>query len=601
MMNYNLSSISKNSQFFSENSNLSEEVTQNMNKYQEKQSMDTMSNIMKPSNEDISLTQSTLCCSLCAFVTSNRSKFNEHMVNHWISKYNNPNFKAILAQLPDFKFLQKKTNCSFSTLEEDTEHETRKIDKSKLFHMNLQDNVKQNKQHFREGKICKQCNFVASTKMEYWEHMRCHIKGFTCSECSFVTKYKHHMNHHWLSVHDGSKPFKCIKCSYTCVSKSMLTSHLKKHSNIYPYRCANCTYKTKFCNALKKHLRKKEHEPAMVLNADGSPNPLSIIDVYGTKRGPKQKSSAEKQDELEQSINQNSINNSQLSSASISPILSPAARCLSVNGMNDANCIIQNSMKKDQSVKTFPYSDLVAAFNLSNQPLFHEDATFHKNMQEINYAHADTLMEYIKMMKMADEYIQNRSTTCSDTNDVNELYISDNDVKTTDKSSTYKFKTLKTQLNSQKDESTDAPLDLRVTEEIGKNEFQFQLLATNSPNIIRTSKRKGRAIKLERRAIEESTKSEQEEVESSKSSIISGPDFPEENENIKDSRSKTIVDSIGIEHICHYCEITFGNVVMYTMHMGCHGFDDPYTCNICGHHCTDKVSFFLHIARSQHT
>ncbi|XP_050460021.1 protein hunchback-like [Cataglyphis hispanica] len=602
MMNYNLSPTSKNSlQLVYENSNLPEEVTQHqdMNKYQVNQS-DIMSNIMKPSSEDINLTENTLQCPICIFITSNRSKFIEHLISHCTSKCNNPNFKAILAQLPIFKFLEGETNYSFPTLEDYIAHETEEIDKSKLSQSNV--NQRQNKS-FREGKTCKQCNFVASTKMEYWEHMRCHIKGFTCSQCSFVTKYKHHMNHHWLSVHDGSKPFKCKKCSYTCVSKSMLTSHLKKHSDVYPYRCANCTYKTKFCNALKKHLRKKNHQPAMVLNADGSPNPFSIIDVYGTKRGPKQKPPAEKQDELNQSTDQSmTIDNSQLNLAPTSPILplqSPVAHYLTlttVNEINNANSIMQNNMKQNQSVVTFPYNDLVAAFNLSNHLLLREDAKFHENVHEINHAHANTL-ECIKIMKMPEEYIQHLPLTCLNENDANKLHISDN-VNTSESST---FVTLKTQLKSQKDESTDAPLDLRIAEVNEKNQFQLKLLTTNSHKIIGTNKRKGRAMKLERRAMEENTRPKQKEMEYPKSSTINEPIFREENQNIKDSKGKAIIDSIDIEHICHYCEITFGNVVMYTMHMGCHGFDDPYTCNMCGHHCTDKLSFFLHIAQSQHT
>lgn len=535
-----------------------------------------------------------------------RSKFAEHL-SHCTSKCNNPNFKAVFAQLPVLKFLQGKSNCYLPTLEEYTEcdvdeyniHKTEEIDKSSPFPMNPESNVKQNKD-FRESKTCKQCNFVTNTKMEYWEHMRCHIKGFTCSKCSFVTKYKHHMNHHWLSVHDGSKPFKCKKCSYTCVSKSMLTSHLKKHSNFYPYRCANCLYKTKFCNALKKHLRKKEHQPAMVLNADGSPNPLSIIDVYGTKRGPKQKSPLENQDELNQSM---TANNGQLSSASTSPVLSalqsPVAHYLTVTAMNetnDANCIMQNSIKQNQSVMMFPYSDVVTTFDLSNHLLLHKDATFRKNTQEINHAHANKLMEYVKIMKMPEECIQNLPITCFNRNDANKFHVSNN-AKTTNESST--FVTLKTQLKSQNDESTDAPLDLRIAE-VGKNQFQFQLLATNSSKTTGTNKRKGRAMKLERRAVmEENAKPEQKEIGSSRSPAINEPGFCGENQNIKDN--KIMVDSINTEHICHYCEITFGNIVMYTMHMDCHGFDDPYTCNMCGHPCSDKFSFFLHITQSQHT
>lgn len=67
----------------------------------------------------------------------------------------------------------------------------------------------------------------------------------------------------------------------------MLNSHLKSHSTVYQYRCADCSYATKYCHSLKLHLRKYQHNPAMVLNPDGTPNPLPIIDVYGTRRGPK--------------------------------------------------------------------------------------------------------------------------------------------------------------------------------------------------------------------------------------------------------------------------------------------------------------------------
>lgn len=106
--------------------------------------------------------------------------------------------------------------------------------------------------------------------------------------CNFVTEYKHHLEYH-LRNHFGSKPFKCEKCNYSCVNKSMLNSHLKSHSNIYQYRCADCAYATKYCHSLKLHLRKYTHKPATVLNLDGTPNPYPIIDVYGTRRGPRPK------------------------------------------------------------------------------------------------------------------------------------------------------------------------------------------------------------------------------------------------------------------------------------------------------------------------
>lgn len=139
---------------------------------------------------------------------------------------------------------------------------------------------------------CKHCDEVFITKKTFWEHSRQHIKPerlIECPTCSFVTEYKHHFEYH-LRNHEGSKPFKCPECNYTCVNKSMLNSHLKSHSNVYQYRCENCSYATKYVHSLKLHLRKYQHEPSVPLDTDGQPDAIPIIDVYGTRRGPKKRS-----------------------------------------------------------------------------------------------------------------------------------------------------------------------------------------------------------------------------------------------------------------------------------------------------------------------
>ncbi|CAH0557983.1 unnamed protein product [Brassicogethes aeneus] len=136
---------------------------------------------------------------------------------------------------------------------------------------------------------CKHCPETFSSKEDMWDHYRVHIKSeklLACPHCPFVTEYKHHFEYHSRN-HTGSKPYKCEECSYECVSKSMLNSHMKSHSNIYQYHCRDCNYVAKYCHSLKQHLRKYNHRPGAVLNPDGSPNPFPIIDVYGTRRGPK--------------------------------------------------------------------------------------------------------------------------------------------------------------------------------------------------------------------------------------------------------------------------------------------------------------------------
>lgn len=53
-------------------------------------------------------------------------------------------------------------------------------------------------------------------------------------------------------------------------------------------------------------------------------------------------------------------------------------------------------------------------------------------------------------------------------------------------------------------------------------------------------------------------------------------------------------------HKCLHCDILFSDNVLYTIHMGCHGYDQPFQCNICGSMCIDKYDFACHFARGQH-
>ncbi|KAI9530741.1 hypothetical protein NQZ68_000232 [Dissostichus eleginoides] len=51
---------------------------------------------------------------------------------------------------------------------------------------------------------------------------------------------------------------------------------------------------------------------------------------------------------------------------------------------------------------------------------------------------------------------------------------------------------------------------------------------------------------------------------------------------------------------CQHCRILFLDHVMFTIHMGCHGFRQPFECNICGHRSQDRYEFSSHISRGEH-
>ncbi|XP_010732833.2 DNA-binding protein Ikaros isoform X4 [Larimichthys crocea] len=51
---------------------------------------------------------------------------------------------------------------------------------------------------------------------------------------------------------------------------------------------------------------------------------------------------------------------------------------------------------------------------------------------------------------------------------------------------------------------------------------------------------------------------------------------------------------------CEHCRVLFLDHVMYTIHMGCHGFREPFECNLCGHQSQDRYEFSSHITRGEH-
>ena len=139
---------------------------------------------------------------------------------------------------------------------------------------------------------------------------------------------------------------------------------------------------------------------------------------------------------------------------------------------------------------------------------------------------------------------------------------------------------------------------------------------SGSGNSSGKSRRKGKAYKIERKLVsatddrdslnsghsefsnedeaksDGSTASKEAGMEVSAQTILgTNGDHADE-----ESESKTLSGS----HVCKFCEIAFMDSIMFTIHMGYHGFQNPFKCNMCGEETNDKVGFFLHIARNAH-
>uniref|UniRef100_T1JC63 Protein hunchback n=2 Tax=Strigamia maritima TaxID=126957 RepID=T1JC63_STRMM len=419
----------------------------------------------------------------------------------------------------------------------------------------------------RSGKIktyrCKQCSFMATTKTDFWEHSKTHIKAeklLTCPKCPFVTEYKHHLEYH-LRNHFGSKPFKCDQCTYSCVNKSMLNSHMKSHSNIYQFQCADCSYATKYCHSLKLHLRKYQHKAAHS-SIDLNPN----MDVFGNRK-------------TRVKTKNNNDNNNQLMPSLPLPSLPQPPNfpfLYAMNGFHFGNgngngngngaedCI--PPLKCNLCDFTTPAQE-----HLGKHMLIHA-ATENKDLCSMYGINSDALIENKKV--------------------INGNHNNHNNTELLLNAGVRLFE------NSVFFGSSTAPLDLSNGNGRGRQNEQLPVSATRN-------RRKGKAFKLDRICLrlkqelpeENELLEEEEEVVSSSPSPPQVPRLVNANgkNNVKEEHSNGKED-----YECSHCEIVFKNDVMYSVHMGFHGYHDPFQCNICGEITDDKVQFFLHIGRNAH-
>ncbi|KAF4528709.1 hypothetical protein B566_EDAN014277 [Ephemera danica] len=552
----------------------------------------------------------SMLCSFCNHVCSSHEDFVVHLGSHYFQQDTSSRKPQSVRRCSVCDFTTKSATKLKSHLAEfhgfapgDNDVDMNEEEDVNTPRVNSQGKVKT----FR----CKQCNFVAVTKLDFWSHTRSHIKNekmLSCPRCPFVTEYKHHLEYH-LRNHSGSKPFKCSQCSYSCVNKSMLNSHLKSHSNVYQYRCADCNYATKYCHSLKLHLRKYTHQPAMVLNPDGSPNPLPIIDVYGTRRGPKTK----KQVEVGQHENHQARHPK-------SPVMVPAYPSIPVS-----QAYLANPSPVAQEVEN-PHKCAQCDFSTSSQEHF---------AQHLLTAHTASKPHTPPILiPTPEKMVQPHPIMIPQPNPMKE-YIQW--MYAQQKHAMDLYQQYKGATEVPEPVNPANPLDL--SKEVRRSEPE--MLNNNLTPTNKSSRRKGKAFKLERLSVpEEETHDDDLKAPPSKititdinenrevvpSPVLAVPRSPEvtqvssditpvkPSKVIEPESPKEIANDNGVPPVlnsttqgdnqptynCGYCDILFRDVVMYTMHMGYHGYKDPFHCNMCGQQTSDKLSFFLHIARSSH-
>ncbi|XP_029829965.2 protein hunchback [Ixodes scapularis] len=488
-------------------------------------------------------------------------------------------------------------------------------------------------------------------------------KLLSCPKCPFVTEYKHHLEYH-LRNHFGSKPFKCPKCNYSCVNKSMLNSHLKSHSNVYQYRCADCTYATKYCHSLKLHLRKYMHRPAGVLNNDGSPNLFPVLDVYGTRRGPRRgpRPDIQLQPPLQNHL-QNQFQNqfqNQLQNQLQGPLqgLLPAVACaqqqllraavLGSPGVVPWKCSVCDYTTADEQqlsrhvLSHAEGQDLCRLYGIRSLPAPPEALPPTERAVDFPFVSStssqDPPLRDDRRENRGEDRRENRGEDGREnrTEDRRENRREDRredcredcredlregrredhrEDRMEDRREDLKEVRREDPQEGQTERCKDVKEDVKeeCIEERKEDRKGFPLDLSRGPVEPSRSRRKGRAFRLDRLCLRlQENEGDVETPRAEDPPEVPSPAVPQQKLSPPSILAARLQESPPTEtsvdgsppakdaYRCVYCDIAFEHCVMYTVHMGYHGYHDPFTCNMCGQRSEDKLAFFLHIARAAH-
>lgn len=106
---------------------------------------------------------------------------------------------------------------------------------------------------------CDVCSKKILGTNEFISHFRSHShKPYTCDVCSKKFAKKNHLQRHNNTVHTNLRKFKCLVCLNTFKKKSVLKTHMKKHTR-QPVTCKLCGRVFETQNWLNFHLKYTDH------------------------------------------------------------------------------------------------------------------------------------------------------------------------------------------------------------------------------------------------------------------------------------------------------------------------------------------------------
>ncbi|XP_078394756.1 DNA-binding protein Ikaros isoform X1 [Cetorhinus maximus] len=427
------------------------------------------------------------------------------------------------------------------------------------------------------GKLkCDICGIICIGPNVLMVHKRSHTgeRPFQCSQCGASFTQKGNLLRH-IKLHSGEKPFKCHLCSYACRRRDALTGHLRTHSVGKPHKCSYCGRSYKQRSSLEEHKERCHNYLQTMGLHSGIYSVVTTLqkyfiecDILRTLKGLYKLKEESKSHELTEGVckmgseramvlDRLASNVAKRKSSMPQKFVGEKKLQLGISELQyDAN---SNYEKENEMMQTHV---LDQAIN-----------------NAINYLGAESLRPLVQTPAGTSEVIPVISNmyTMHKTNSDTQSHAN----SATSQDGAVENVVLISKTKSQSSEREPSPSNScpDSTDTESNNEERNNLIyltnhvAPQARNGLPLVKEDHRSYDMLRAGMEPN-----QEI----FKVISG-----DGEHVK-------------VYKCEHCRVLFLDHVMFTIHMGCHGFRDPFECNMCGYRSQDRYEFSSHITRGEH-
>ncbi|KAM9855488.1 zinc finger protein Eos [Aulostomus maculatus] len=433
------------------------------------------------------------------------------------------------------------------------------------------------------GKLqCEVCGMICIGPNVLMVHKRSHTgeRPFQCSQCGASFTQKGNLLRH-IKLHSGEKPFKCPICNYACRRRDALTGHLRTHAVSSPtvgkpFKCSYCSRSYKQQSTLEEHLERchsylksLEHQAAVktqTAQGDESVNTETMakpalqptnekiqfvdrlsISITKRKRSTPQKFLADKHMDLDlpeapYELSSGSEKEGDHLAAGDGPRLGRAH-------LQDSRC--KGEKRALSQLHPAFLSELSTVMGSINSNVPPQGPRGGLAVMPLGLARQEAAEDH-----SAAHSHTTSPNGCPDSTD-RESPAEEHSTRVTAPTSTSNNHHLHYQ-------TLALPCSLRTSSPSQAKELdpEWERACPVPPTIVKRSP----GTPLSPREVQ----------------VLDRDDQP-----------------VRSFH-CPHCRILFLDHVLFTIHMGCHGFRQPFECNICGHRSQDRYEFSSHISRGEH-